>query len=107
MILIFLTALIAVLIIANIFITSIVPKKAKEKEFYDPATEYVETAQVIPTPTEINENALITQGSIRAVNKKVELINQRLSTLENVVMTIVEKKISSENETKQIEQNKF
>ena len=98
MIIVFLIILIVALVIANILIGAAYPKKS-EKGFVEPF-ENEETAiqpEVVNNINDIKENTMIIQGSLQATNKKVEMLNERLATLEKVVITMVEKKISDKN----------
>ena len=97
MIIVFLVVLVVALIIANMLITTAYPKR-NEKGFVEPFNDQ-ETLhpEVIDNITEIKENNMIIQGSLQATNKKVEMINERLATLEKVVITMVEKKIDNKN----------
>lgn len=99
MILIFLFVLAIALIIANILIGAAYPKKT-ERGFIEPFENEENQAvqpEVINNINDIKENTLIIQGSLQATNKKVEMLNERLATLEKVVITMVEKKISDKN----------
>jgi len=97
MIIVFLFVLVVALVIANMLITVAYPKK-NEKGFVEPFEDR-ETIhpEVIDNISEIKENNMIIQGSLQATNKKVEMINERLATLEKVVITMVETKINNKN----------
>ncbi len=97
MIIVFLVVLAVALILANLLITTAYPKK-NEKGFVEPFDESESLhPEVIDNITEIKENNMIIQGSLQATNKKVEMINERLATLEKVVITMVERKIDQKN----------
>jgi hypothetical protein len=102
MIIVFLIVLAIALVLANILITAAYPKK-NEKGFVEPFnnnnnnTNEVFQPEVIDNITQIKENNMIIQGSLQATNKKVEMINERLATLEKVIITMVEKKIGEKN----------
>ncbi|MFA5931535.1 MAG: hypothetical protein WC821_04460 [archaeon] len=95
MIIVFLVILIMALIIANILISSVKPQKQQEKGFAYPGqdSDYIENPEVIEKVNNLHENTALIQGSLQSTNKKMEIISERLSTLEKVVMTIVETKI--------------
>lgn len=97
MIIIFLFVLVVALIIANMLITAAYPKKS-EKGFVEPFqdSEAIQP-EVIENLNDIKENNMMIQGSLQATNKKVEMLNERLATLEKVVITMVEKKINDKN----------
>lgn len=97
MIIVFLIVLIIALIIANMLISTAYPKKTEKgfvKVFEDQETI---TPEVIDNITQIKENNMMIQGSLQATNKKVEMINERLATLEKVMITMVEKKLENKN----------
>lgn len=97
MILIFLIILIITLIIANILVNAAYPKKS-ERGFVEPfENDEIIHPEVISNIQEIKENNMIMQGSLQATNKKVEMLNERLSTLEKVIITMVEKKVNDKN----------
>ena len=98
MILVFLFILVITLIIANILVNAAYPKKS-EKGFVEPFRNEEETIhpEVIDNINDIKENNMIIQGSLQATNKKVEMLNERISTLEKVVITMVEKKVGEKN----------
>jgi len=81
------------LIIANILVSTAKPKKSQEKGFTNPSTEIVETPEVIEKMQDLHENNMLVQGSIQATNKKIYLLNERVSALEKAVSSIIEKKI--------------
>jgi len=95
MIFVFLIILVVALILANLLITASKPKK-QERGFANPSSDFAEDPEVIEKVENIHEKAVLIQGSIQATNRKIEMINDRLSTLEKVVMTVVEGKISSQ-----------
>jgi hypothetical protein len=95
MILVFLIILIMALIIANILIASIKPRDGAEKGFANPTDYAAEEPEVIVTHlTGLKENNALLNGAITATNRKMDLINERLTTLEKVVMTITQQKLS-------------
>jgi flagellar basal body-associated protein FliL len=98
MIIVFLFILIVALVIANILIGAAYPKKNSEKGFVEPfENEEAIHPEVVNNINDIKENTMIIQGSLQATNKKVEMLNERLATLEKVVITMVENKISDKN----------
>ncbi len=95
MIFVFLVILIMALIIANILISAAKPRRGEEKGFANPTDAVYEEPEVIVEHlTGIKENHLVLKGAISATNKKIDLLNDRLTTLEKVVMTITQQKIS-------------
>jgi len=96
MIFVFLIILIVALIVANLLIKVSKPRK-QERGFANPSSDFAEDPEVIEKVENIHENTALIQGSLQATNRKIEMINDRLSTLEKVVMTVVEGKISSQN----------
>lgn len=97
MIIVFLFVLIVTLVIANILIGAAYPKKG-EKGFVEPfENEETLHPEVVNNLNDIKENTMIIQGSLQATNKKVEMINERLATLEKVVITMVESRIENKN----------
>jgi len=81
------------LIIANILVSTTKPKKSQEKGFANPSPETVETPEVIEKMQNLHENSMLVQGSIQATNKKIYLLNERVSALEKAVTSMIEKKI--------------
>lgn len=97
MIIIFLFVLAVALVIANILIGAAYPKK-NQKGFVEPfENEETLHPEVVNNINDIKENTMIIQGSLQATNKKVEMLNERLATLEKVVITMVENKINDKN----------
>lgn len=97
MIIVFMIVLAIALVLANILITAAYPKKS-ERGFVEPfSNDEVIHPEVVDNITQIKENNMIIQGSLQATNKKVEMINERLATLEKVIITMVEKKIDEKN----------
>ncbi len=95
MILVFLIILIMALIIANILIAAVKPRNAGEKGFANPTDYQIEEPEVIVEHlTGLKENHAILTGAITATNKKMDLLNERLTTLEKVVMAITQQKLS-------------
>jgi len=98
MIIIFLFVLAVALVIANILITTAYPKKS-EKGFVEPFSDNeVLQPEIMNNLTEIKENNMIIQGSLQATNKKVEMINERVATLEKVIITMVEKRVEEKKQ---------
>lgn len=95
MILIFLVILIVTLMIANVLVSSARPAQ-KERGFTNPAYETIDDPEVIENGA-VTETALLVRGNITATNKKIELLSERLNTIEKVVMTLVEGKVSEAN----------
>jgi hypothetical protein len=91
------------LILANILISASRSRRFEEKGFANPSAEFVESPEVIENIQSIHENTGLIQGNITATNKKIEMMNDRLTTLEKVVMTLVEEKVSKVNR-REIEQ---
>ena len=91
MILVFLVILIVALIIANILISFIKPRRS-ERAFLNP-TE-TEEPEVIDKVNYLHENTTLMRGSLTATNKKLDMLNERMNSLEKVVMKIVEEKIN-------------
>jgi LPS O-antigen subunit length determinant protein (WzzB/FepE family) len=100
MILVFLIILIAALIIANIMVSLLEPKKS-EKAFINPLEP--EEPEVIEQMNNLHENTALMRGSLNATNKKLDMLNERVNSLEKIVMTMVEEKITDHNK-KQIEE---
>jgi hypothetical protein len=96
MIIVFLIVLIIALVLANLLV-SVAREKKNEKGFAYPAENTYEP-EVIRND-DYQETAIILQGAVNATNKKIELLNQRLSTLEKVVLEIVDEKVKK-TETK-------
>jgi len=96
MIIVFLIVLIIALIIANILISVARPKN-NEKGFAYPPEETLEPEVVNDS---YNENALMIQGAITATNKKLDLLNQRVITLETIIATLVQEKIDKDEKKK-------
>ena len=98
MILVFLVILIITLIIANILVSAAYPRKS-ERGFVEPFLNKEETIQpeVIDNINDIKENNMLIQGSLQTTNKKLEMLHERISSLEKVVITMVENKVSNKN----------
>ncbi len=98
MIIVFLIVLIMALIIANILVSAVKPKRNYERGFANPTYEIVEEPEVIQTIGDLKESTSLMQGSVNATARKLDIINERLNNLEKVVMELVEKKIKEHNE---------
>jgi flagellar basal body-associated protein FliL len=105
MIIVFLVILIVALIIANILVSVSRQRKRHERGFAntdiesDSSTEmsYSETPEVLTNPVdELKENNALLQGSLQATNKKLDLLNDRVSSMEKVLMNLVQKKLDDE-----------
>jgi len=89
------------LIIANMLIAIVKPKNSSEKGFANPTNYLAEEPEIIIEHLSgLKENTAILSGAINATNKKIELLNDRLNTIENVVMTLTQQKLSEKNEEK-------
>jgi hypothetical protein len=102
MIFVFLIVLIVTLIMANIFISILIPKKIKQKGFINPVInqQQLQTTnnhpiEIIEETTKKEENYLI-NGSINALSQKMNLINTRLLTLENAVSSLAREKLDAD-----------
>ncbi len=108
MIIVFLIILVAALIIANILVSISRQRRTEEKilsaekGLINPSLNYVEP-EVITHVQNLNENTALMQGSILATNKKLELLNERVSLIEKIVTQLVEKKINTN--LKEIDEN--
>jgi len=100
MIIVFLIILIMALILANILVSASRQRKTEansytaERGFANPALNFVEP-EVITHVQNLNENTALMAGSIAATNKKLELLNERVSVIEKVMSQLVEKKIKT------------
>lgn len=93
MIVVFLIILIMALIIANILVSALRPKKNTEKGFVNPYSSEEYEPEVVSKIEDLHENTALMQGSLTATNKKIELLNQRLLMLEKVVLTLTSEKL--------------
>ena len=98
MIFVFLVVLIVALIIANVLIVVLKPKKKSQKGFLNPGFEYesqrdVEAVEVITENKPNSEETLQINGSIKSMNQKMGLLNTRLLNLEKAVSALVKEKI--------------
>lgn len=96
MIVVFLIVLIMALIIANMLIGLARPRHTEEKGIVDPYGDFAEVPEVIEKIDNLHENTSVIKGSLAATNQKLDLLNQRVSTLENVVMTVTAQKIGEQ-----------
>jgi len=94
MIIVFLIVVIVALVIANVALAIIKPKKVSQRGHINIGSDAIEP-EIVPVLNEISEQHALVSGSVEASNKKIELINKRLNTLESVVTTMVEKKLDS------------
>jgi len=100
MIIVFLIILVMTLIIANILVSISKQRREEEKNFTsekgfaNPSLNYIEP-EVITHVQNLNENTALMQGSIAATNKKLELLNERVSIIEKIITQLVEKKIKT------------
>ena len=99
MIIVFLIVLIMALIIANMLVSIAKPRKGEEKGFANPYYESAEIPEVIEKIDGLHENTALIKGALSATNQKLELLNQRVSTLEKVLMTLSIEKIRDEKIT--------
>lgn len=76
------------LIIANMLVSIAKPMKGEEKGFANPYFDYAEVPEVIEKIDGLHENTAMIRGALTATNQKLELLNQRVSTLEKVIMTL-------------------
>lgn len=90
--------LIVALIIGNILISLIEPTR-KQKYSYVTTTNttYAQEPEIIEHMENQRENNALIRGSLTATNKKIEILTQRVSILEKVLMSITEEKIEQEN----------
>ena len=96
---IFLVVLIVALIIANILVSVSRNRRASERGFTNPQLGYSEEPEVVITKVdELKENNALIQGSLQATNKKLDLLNERLSMVEKIVMNMVQKKLDNETD---------
>jgi len=95
---VFLIILIVTLIIANILVSITMPKKRSEKGFANPTTgiEHYENPEIVEKVENLTENTALIQGSLQATNKKLDLLNQRVSTLEQVLIAVGKDKLGKE-----------
>ena len=96
MIIVFLIVLIMALIIANMLISVAKPNKTKEKGYANPYYEDVQIPEVIDKIDYLHENTALIKGTLTATNQKIDLLNNRVSTLEKVVTAISAQKIKEE-----------
>jgi hypothetical protein len=89
------------LVLANVFLTVLVPKKSKQKGFMNPSKadrnppEETEAEVIYEKQVRNEETALVT-GTINSLSQKMTLVNNRLLNLENVVSILAKEKIDSE-----------
>jgi len=102
MIIVFLIVLIMALIIANVLVSAARPRKSAEKGFANTATEYIDDPEVLQAMQNVHESTAMLHGSIHAVNAKLNLLNERVTTLEKVVSGMINEKITT-SEKKEIE----
>ena len=101
MIFLFLIVLIMALILANVFISALVPKKRKQKGFMNPGNsnqsmaEEADAEVVSQRESRASENALV-PGTIISLNQKMGLLNTRLLNLEQAVSALAREKIDSD-----------
>jgi len=81
------------LILANILVSATKPRKSQEKGFTNPSNGIIETPEVMEKMQNLHENNMLVQGSVQATNRKVYLLNERVSALEKAVSSMIEKKI--------------
>jgi len=99
MILIFLIVLIVALIIANILVSVSKRSKTIERAFVNPTLEYSNEVEVMPTKIdELRENNALLQGSLQATNRKLDMLNERVSLVEKIVMNMVQKKLDEDTD---------
>ena len=99
MILIFLIVLIVALIIANILVSVSKRRKTIERAFVNPTLEYSNEVEVMPTKIdELRENNALLQGSLQATNRKLDMLNERVSLVEKIVMNMVQKKLDEDTD---------
>jgi hypothetical protein len=98
MILIFLLILVVALVIANVLVSIAKPKKRSEKGFANPTTEieHYENPEIVEKVENLTENTALIQGSLQATNKKLDMLNQRVSTLEQVLIAVGKDKLGKE-----------
>ena len=107
MIFVFLVVLIVALIMANVLIVVLKPKKNYQKGFLNPGFEYesqrdVGAVEVITETESKSEETALMNGSIKSMNQKMSLLNTRLLNLEKAVSALVKEKI---DEPKQLKGN--
>ena len=107
MIFVFLVVLIVALIMANVLIVVLKPKKNYQKGFLNPGFEYesqrdVGVVEVITDTQPKSEETALMNGSIKSMNQKMVLLNTRLLNLEKAVSALVKQKL---DEPKQLEGN--
>ena len=93
MIFVFLIVLIMALIIGNLLISVVRPRRKAERGFANPSTDYAEVPEVIEHMQNLHENTALIQGSLQATNRKIDLLNNRVIALEKVVTELVQEKI--------------
>jgi hypothetical protein len=98
MIFVFLVVLIVALIIANVLLVVLKPKKSYQKGFLNPGFESESErnfgAVEIMTENKPNhEETIMINGSIKSMNQKMGLINTRLLNLERAVSALVKEKL--------------
>lgn len=101
MIEVFLIVLIMALIIANMLVAVAKPKRDEEKE---PAGDYfaggdAQVPEVIEKIEDLHEHTSLIKGTLSATNQKLELLNKRVSTLENAVTFLSSEKVMDEKIT--------
>ncbi|MBT4870654.1 MAG: hypothetical protein HON47_03715 [Candidatus Diapherotrites archaeon] len=98
LIIIALIAIIATLIVANVFVRSL-NKDKKPHYFSEPvaqATSTIVVPEVITQMESVHEKNAMVAGNISANNRKLELVNERVANLERAVSEMAEIKIGND-----------
>jgi hypothetical protein len=98
MVFVFLIVLIMALIIANLFISILIPKKKRQRGFINPEMNKQETAEmeVVPVNNETNEKNQLIVGNLASINQKMGLLNSRLINLEQAMSVLARERLGSE-----------
>ncbi|NMA44905.1 MAG: hypothetical protein GX950_03800 [Candidatus Diapherotrites archaeon] len=102
MIIVFLIVLIVALIIANILISTLVPKKRREKGYANitnTKTQIVEEPELVDNGylEVISERTTKMDSRIASINQKVGMINERITNLEKAITCLIDSQINFEN----------
>jgi len=97
MIILYLVVFIVALILANILIAIVKPKRRRQLAFSgEPQETQAIEPQIITALQSIDEKHSLVQGTVSAVSQKISILNERVTNLENAVTGIIETRVDTQ-----------